>query len=51
MGHKNIQSTLRYAHLSPKVTEENGEAVAASIYGELVQIVQLCPFPKTPKTL
>ena len=33
LGHKNIQSTLRYAHLSPKVTEETGEAVAARIYG------------------
>ena len=32
LGHKNIQSTLRYAHLSPKVTEETGEAVAARIY-------------------
>ena len=35
LGHKNIQSTLRYAHLSPKVTEETGRAVAARIYGEL----------------
>ena len=35
LGHKNIQSTLRYAHLSPKVTEETGEAVAARIYGAL----------------
>ena len=35
LGHKNIQSTLRYAHLSPKVTEETGEAVAARIYGTL----------------
>ena len=33
MGHKNIQSTLRYAHLSPIVTEETGGAVAARIYG------------------
>ena len=36
LGHKDIQSTLRYAHLSPKVTEETGEAVAARIYGEMV---------------
>ena len=35
LGHKNIQSTLRYAHLSPKVTEETGGAVAARIYGNL----------------
>ena len=35
LGHKNIQSTLRYAHLSPKVTEETGGAVAARIYGTL----------------
>ena len=34
LGHKNIQSTLRYAHLSPKVTEETGSIVAARIYGE-----------------
>jgi len=36
LGHKDIQSTLRYAHLSPKVTEETGEAVAARIYGSKV---------------
>jgi len=36
LGHKDIQSTLRYAHLSPKVTEETGEAVAARIYGSNV---------------
>ena len=36
LGHKNIQFTLRYAHLSPKVTEETGEAVAARIYGGMV---------------
>ena len=36
LGHKNIQFTLRYAHLSPKVTEETGEAVAARIYGGIV---------------
>ena len=35
LGHKNIQSTLRYAHLSPKVTEETGGDVAARIYGTL----------------
>ena len=33
LGHKSYKSTLRYAHLSPKVTEETGEAVAARIYG------------------
>ena len=36
LGHKDIQSTLRYAHLSPKVTEETGEAVVARIYGGMV---------------
>ncbi len=35
LEHKSYQSTLRYAHLSPKVTEETGEAVAARIYGTL----------------
>ena len=33
LGNKSYKSTLRYAHLSPKVTEETGEAVAARIYG------------------
>ena len=32
LGHKNIQFTLRYAHLSPEVTEETVETVAARIY-------------------
>jgi hypothetical protein len=35
LEHKSYQSTLCYAHLSTKVTEETGEAVAARIYGAL----------------